>query len=230
MSNIKIERMQALIQSAQQGNKAALDAAVEANMALVHMALKEMNARNDDDLYQEAVIGLIAAIKRYNSGHWLSYAMKWIKGAIARARKRKNVINLPVGGDGKIRQTATALRKVTTESNVSINEAAQLLGVDSALAARIAAVEAPVSHIDTDTAIQVDGGYEAIESRSECAFYLSVLDDLDREVIGRYYGVDGHEGSESMSAIAERLGISVRKGYQAKTRALAVMEAAAKLN
>jgi len=59
---------------------------------------------NYEDLYQEGMIGLIKAVKQYNSDtsfHFTRYAMWWIKARVVRSIKKLNLIK--VSGDDNVK-------------------------------------------------------------------------------------------------------------------------------
>lgn len=71
---------------------------------LVHsIVYKYKRFDNYEDLYQEGMLGLIKAVRQYNSDtsfHFTRYALWWIKARVMRSIKKLNLIN--VHGDDKM--------------------------------------------------------------------------------------------------------------------------------
>ncbi len=72
---------------------------------LVHSATyKYKQFNNYPDLYQEGMIGLINAVKNFNTNltfHFTRYALWWIKARIMRSIKKMNVVNIFNNDDDK---------------------------------------------------------------------------------------------------------------------------------
>lgn len=215
-----------LIRSAQDGDSEARAEAIKRNMPIVSLALVEMGATGNPDLRQEGVVGLIKAIDGYNlQGHWLAYALKWVKGEVRRARQADGLVRLPAdqaNAPAHIAATVRLAREELSRDGVdpSLREIAAYIGVDET---RVAAIDAAnhrsyASIEDVMIALD-DPGYEQVEAEQECAAYLGLLDPVERDIVARFFGVDGH-AKQTMAEIAASHGMPLTTADGIKRRAL----------
>lgn len=96
--NISATRELELVTAAKAGNKQAAQELIEHHVALIKMIIKKSSAAlyvNIDDLFQEACIGMLKAMKKFDPKYdvrFSSYAYKWIKAAIDEYRVKNSGI------------------------------------------------------------------------------------------------------------------------------------------
>lgn len=99
-----------LIRTAQAGDRRALQRLVDANIRLVYKIARRYRCRTYilDDLVQEGVVGLIHAVKRFDSTRQCrlsTYAVHWIRQAIARAVEQNDrLIHVPMHTHAEVRR------------------------------------------------------------------------------------------------------------------------------
>jgi RNA polymerase sigma factor (sigma-70 family) len=99
-----------LIRRAQGGDRLAMDRLVRANVRLVSSVARRYRCRSfsTEDLVQEGILGLILAIERFDTARGCrlsTYALHWIRQAIARAAEQKDrLIHVPVQATAELRR------------------------------------------------------------------------------------------------------------------------------
>ena len=100
----------ALIRRAQGGDGAALERLIQANARLIAKVARRYRCRSYslEDLVQEGTLGLILAIERFDAGKGCrlsTYAMHWIRQAIARAVEQNDrLIHVPMHANSEVRR------------------------------------------------------------------------------------------------------------------------------
>lgn len=127
-----------LAQKAANGNKAAKDKIVNANLRFVVNIAKKYQNHGIDlcDLINEGNIGLMTAVERFDVSkgyHFISYAVWWIRQSILKAICEKSrAIRLPLNRANELVQIEHAKKAVSgnkTEEQ-EITEIAGMLGMD----------------------------------------------------------------------------------------------------
>ena len=120
---IELIRMLNLSAPGSRSYKRLLDELVLANVGLCHKVVHKFPIKNSscsyDDLYQEAIAGLIHGIQKFDStrGYRLStYSYRWIQAYVARYfQNQGKTIRLPVHVANKQHQLKKVIEKLTTD-------------------------------------------------------------------------------------------------------------------
>lgn len=138
MVSTAVPDMFAWIEQARQGDKAACDRVVEANLGLVHSVVKKFLNRGCDpeDLFQIGCIGLIKAVNKFDTTfgvQFSTYAVPMIAGEIKRFLRDDGIVKVSRSLKelaGKAQVMREALRARTGEEP-TIYELAEELEVDA---------------------------------------------------------------------------------------------------
>lgn len=208
-----------LILKAKSGDKEAMSVLVKSNEKLVWSIVKRFSGRGEeaDDLFQTGCIGLIKAIKNFDTSKevcFSTYAVPMIMGEIRRyirdngaVKVSRSIKELGV----KIRYAADAVSKENGES-ASISQVAEKLGISvEEAASAYAASEPPMSIYQQigdnlsimDTLCDKSDFEEKVVDGLFIKSAAEKLDDREKTiVIMRYYH------NKTQTQIAEMLGIS----------------------
>lgn len=212
---------QSLILKAQRGDEAAQAQVYEENLGLVYMVMERYKRGNYDyeDLFQVGAIGLIKAIKRFDTSYnvrFSTYAVPMIIGEIKKFLRDDGMVKVQRSlkeNYVKIRWAEEKLRgKLGREPG--INEIADFLNIDKEeIVLAMEACQFPAYMQDVllgegDEAItlmerlSVDDDINLIEKLS-LREALAKLEQRERDIIIRRYFKD-----ETQMAIASQLGVS----------------------
>lgn len=209
-----------LIEQAQQGDTQAMQSLVEANLALVKYVVKRYAGRGleYDDLYQLGCMGLVKAIKNFNTSFdvkFSTYAVPVILGEVRRYLRDNCLIRV----SRSIRENALRIHRFREQYEMqhgrepSLDELAEgvglsredaLLALDSLKPAR--SLSEPVG--DAQGALTLgdtvgDDPTERIDDGIALQQMLSKLDEKERIILTRRYF-----SSHTQSAIAQDLGMT----------------------
>ena len=182
-------------------NIGARDKLIESNLKFVTNVAKWYKGRglSYDDLIQEGNIGLIKALDKFDATKGykvISYAVHWIKQAIAEAVERRNAI----GGD--------ELPDDNKKPSITVNADGEVEDF---------AAEPEYEILDEVE----DREAELVEKRTLCGKLLNVLDEREFEIIVRNFGLKGEV--ETLEEIGLDLGITKERTRQLKEHALKKM-------
>jgi RNA polymerase primary sigma factor len=199
------------------------------------------------DLISEGNIGLIKAVERFDpgkGGKLSTYSAWWIKQSIKRAlANQSKTIRLPVHLVDKI----SKMRRVSLQMSKELGreptdeEFAEEIGISSAklsqlktVSIRPASLDAPISDDDSTEFGEIVGDEDAQtpfelfrdkNMRDELSELLAVLDDREREIIFKRYGLDGGK-PKTLEEVGKKFGVTRERIRQLQNIALAKLRRA----
>jgi RNA polymerase primary sigma factor len=229
---------------AAQGEKAAKDSLVKANLRFVVNVAKKYQNQGIPlaDLISEGNIGLINAIERYDVDkgyHFISYAVWWIRQAILKAICEKSrMIRLPLNRANELVQIEKA-RKMVQQGygeEAEIREIAKLLNMDRDLVSDLVnisrdlvSLESPV-YVEKDSSVigdfLEDTGHQGPEAyaveqnlKEDIDYILRTLSEKEAEIIRSRFGLGGRK-PESLKEIGDRFNLTKERIRQIEKKAL----------
>lgn len=156
------------------------------------------------DLFQEGILGLMHAAEKYiPNNEWgagyQTYAWNWVKQFIQRAIETNSLISVPI--------YVQAAMKTEDPEDIKWRERV-----------RKATVALHPTAFPDDWDITVAKAEPAVESEVADKA-LSMLKDVDAEIVGRRFGLNGHNET-ILQAIADDLGISKERVRQREANSL----------
>jgi RNA polymerase primary sigma factor len=232
-----------LARSIRRGDKEALDQLINANLRFVVTVAKKFLKRGLSylDLIAEGNIGLITAAKRFDERRefrFISYAVWWIRQSIQKAIAEKtNTVRLPINRMQQAQRMKYVARVLEQKHGRTVDESeiAAALSIPLRKMHRIRAASQPLlcidescgagSHSLADTLTDGDSlnpeeGYLARELRAEMSAALQLLNERERSIVGRYYGLDEEEPA-SLETIGQEINLSRERVRQIRNNALA---------
>ena len=175
----------------------SIDRIVGSCLNLVHNEAQKINTRSDnfDDLVQEGVIGLLAAIAKYDctkGTRFITYATFWIrKHIISHVKENNNCIRVP--------------------GWVPIEKYPSVISLDA------------IDPDTEGKSMGIDGGFENLINEECIEYVLSILNsEKHKNILIHSYGLLGNP-IKSMSSIARDLGIGRNEVYIQKKKAIAFL-------
>jgi RNA polymerase nonessential primary-like sigma factor len=232
-----------LARLAQGGDNAARQRMIVCNLRLVVKIARRYLNRGLPllDLIEEGNLGLIRAVEKFDPERgfrFSTYATWWIRQTIERAiMNQTRTVRLPIHVIKEINTYLKAARKLgqrldhepTTEEialllNKPIGEVKHMLGLNE----RIASVDIPFSK-DADKPLvdmlqdeSADDPMDRIqdeEIHANLEHWLGKLNDKQREVVKRRFGLNGHEHS-TLERVAQELGVTRERVRQIQLDAM----------
>jgi len=240
-----------LSRRAQKGDEAARQRMIASNLRLVVKISRRYLNRGMAllDLIEEGNLGLIRAVEKFDPERgfrFSTYATWWIRQTIERGiMNQTRTIRLPIHVVKEINVYLRAARKLTQELghepsaeeigellHKSVDDVKRMLGLNE----RIASVDTPYGKnadrplletiADTKTQDPTDH-VQADEISSHINEWLDKLNDKQREVVERRFGLHGYDNS-TLEQVAGELGVTRERVRQIQIDALrrlrAVME------
>lgn len=208
---------------------------IHANLRLARMVARQIAGRTalpENDLFQEACVGLLTAVTRFDHARgfrFSTYALFWIRAYVCgTAARQLGALNIPTSRAEQLRFArgvevglAQTLGRAPT-----VSEVAEALGRDPTWTAGLLAHQAPAAldGLDDHTRDRLLVPAEAyVDSADhpEVRDLLWRLDDFGRRVLVLRMGFDGDP--RSYAETARTLGVTVNRVRRAEARALEVL-------
>jgi RNA polymerase primary sigma factor len=231
--------------AAAQGDKAAQDKLVNANLRFVVNVAKKYQGQGLPllDLISEGNIGLLNAIERYDADkgyHFISYAVWWIRQSILKAICEKSrMIRLPLNRANELVQIEKA-RKLVQDvhgTETEINEIARLLDMDAShvddlinISRDLVSLENPVYAAEKDSSLLgdfiEDESYIAPDEQAlrsalqdDIEMVLQTLNPKEAAIIRYRFGL-GNNVPMSLKEIGNRFNLTKERIRQIEKKAL----------
>lgn len=233
-----------LAQRIKLGDQIALDRLVRANLRFVVSVAKQYQNQGLSlaDLINEGNVGLIKAAQRFDETKgfkFISYAVWWIRQAILQAvAEQSRMVRLPLNQVGllsRVKKTASYLeqlyqrkptvKEIADEIDMPEDKVETILKIN----AKEVSMDAPVSTDDDltfiDTVVPEDNNEAdkdiVLETDSAAIKRsLSVLNEREREVIIRYFGLGDDRHSYTLEEIGYMMDMTRERVRQVKDKAL----------
>ena len=199
------------------------------------------------DLISEGNIGLVKAVERFDpakGGKLSTYGAWWIKQSIKRAMANQSkTIRLPLHLIDKIYKLNRASLKMSEElgREPTDEELSEEIGISSAklsryktVSIRPASLNAPINDDDSTEFGEIVGDEDAQtpfelfrdkNMRDELSELLEALDDREREIIFKRFGLDGGK-PKTLEEVGKKFGVTRERIRQLQNIALAKLRRA----
>lgn len=238
----------ALCQRIRNGDQAAIDQLVKANLRFVVSVAKQYNGHglSLSDLVNEGNIGLLQAARKFDETRgfrFISFAVWWIRQEIVKAiAQQSKTIRVPVNKTllrSKIRKATNQLEQVL-ERAPSTGELSDYLHCPEEdicdtlkTGERVISLDEPIGddeesgciadtipHTDSD---ETDAGVDKRESlRTEIQRHLGLLNERQQQTIRYFFGI-GEACSLSLDEIAERFDLTTERVRQIRDKAIQIL-------
>ena len=233
-----------LAQKIRQGDQAALERLVSANLRFVVSGAKQYQNKSLslNDLINEGNLGLVKAAQRFDESKgfkFISYAVWWIRQSIIKAlAEQSRLVRLPSNKLGSLMKINKAFSDLEQqyEREPSPEELAAFLDVKPeeientlGISGTHVSFDAPFQEGESNSLLDViqDGNAEMADRRMdyqdslkrETEISLASLSKTQRDVIRLHYGLSGNEAM-SLDDIGESLNLSKERVRQIRDQAI----------
>jgi RNA polymerase primary sigma factor len=241
---VTAEEEVSLAQRIKQGNQAALEKLVKANLRFVVSVAKQYqhNGLSLNDLINEGNVGLVKAAQKFDETKgfkFISYAVWWIRQSIMQAlAEQSRLVRLPlnkVGSLSKINKAFSALEQ-QYEREPTADELSEMLELapeeiknTMSVSARHVSVDAPFDDGENSSLLDVleNRGIEKTDEMMDYTFSLrvetertlSTLTERERDVIKLFFGI-GVPYAMTLEDIGEEFGLTRERVRQIKDNAI----------
>lgn len=233
-----------LAQKIRQGDQAALERLVSANLRFVVSVAKQYQNKSLslNDLINEGNLGLVKAAQRFDESKgfkFISYAVWWIRQSIIKAlAEQSRLVRLPSNKLGSLMKINKAFSDLEQqyEREPSPEELAAFLDVKPeeientlGISGTHVSFDAPFQEGESNSLLDViqDGNAEMADRKMdyqdslkrETELSLASLSKTQRDVIRLHYGLNGNEAM-SLDDIGESLNLSKERVRQIRDQAI----------
>ena len=240
---ITAEEEVALAQRIKEGDQAALERLVNANLRFVVSVAKQYQNQGISlqDLINEGNIGLVKAAQRFDETRgfkFISYAVWWIRQSILQAvAEQSRIVRLPLNQVGAINRVKKAINVLEhrLQRKPTVDEIAEETGLTPEKVMII--LSNNTQTVSTDAPIDEDGETSLLdiyvnqnETPTDAAVEkelnektvrksLDILSEKEQQVLRMYFGI-GMSREYTLEEIAFKMGISRERTRQIRDRAL----------
>ena len=239
---ISVDEEVELAQRIREGDQAALDKLVSANLRFVVSVAKQYQNQGLSlpDLIDEGNLGLIKAAQKFDETRgfkFISYAVWWIRQSILQAlAEQARIVRLPLNQVGSLNKIGKELSKFEQEHErrPSAEELAERLDIPVdkisdtlKVSGRHVSVDAPfvdgednslLDVLPNDDSPMADKGLTNESLSIEIERALQILTGREREIIKSFFGIGCQE--MTLEEIGERLDLTRERVRQIKEKAI----------
>ena len=236
----------ALARLAQQGDAAAAERLVTANLRFVISYVKKYQGHGLDlaELVAIGNEGLLKAVRKFDPDQgvkFISYAVWWVRQAVLKAlAEQTRSIRVPLNQNSALLRMAKAEQILATKLNREptdaelgqmINEDAETVRAQRQMTTSETSLDAPVDKSDRDASTLgerfsiSDGGdiEEATDERMMRVFVKEAISKhltiRERQILTMYYGLDDKAEPMTLERIGDMLGVTRERIRQIRERA-----------
>jgi len=239
---ISVEEEVELAQRIHQGDQAALDKLVTANLRFVVSVAKQYQNQGLplSDLIDEGNLGLIKAAQKFDETRgfkFISYAVWWIRQSILQAiAEDSNLVRIPLNQATIVNKTSKAqarfeqmherrasVEELAEELNLPVEKVSQTMKINN----RSVSVDAPFAEGEDSSLLDVipnndspmaDSTLNQESLSTEVERILQQLSPRERDIVKLSFGIGGQE--MSLDEIADKMDLSRERVRQIKEKAI----------
>ncbi|MCQ2226634.1 MAG: RNA polymerase sigma factor RpoD/SigA [Bacteroidales bacterium] len=239
---VSVDEEVELAQRIRQGDQAAQDRLVKANLRFVVSVAKQYQNQGLSlpDIINEGNLGLIKAAEKFDETRgfkFISYAVWWIRQSILQAlAEQSRIVRLPLNQVGSLNKINKAFSKFEQENErrPSAEELADVLDIQPEkindtlrVSGRHVSMDAPFADGEENSLLDVlvnndspdaDRGLMGESLSTEVERVLTTLSERERDIIRYFFGIGVPE--MTLEEIGERFGLTRERVRQIKEKAI----------